>query len=122
MLFRSVYKIQRSYKPRNIQHVPHFFSLPLFNFFLHLGGAIYYINLACTPFLLSKISPTLYPTFQMYPTFYIMFFHVPHFLHPLLYNKCTPIFHVFYILYHILGANSKQYSLTYFFHKMYLFH
>ena len=84
------------------------FSPTHFSFFFTLinpiGAAIYYINLACTPLLLSKISPTLHPTFQMHPTFYIIISPTPHFLHPLLYYSCTPIFHVFYNLHPTLGV------------------
>jgi len=85
-----------------------FLSLPLFTLINPIGAAIYYINLACTPLLLSKISPTLHPTFQMHPTFYIIISPTPHFLHPLLYYSCTPIFHVFYNLHPTLGAKSKS--------------
>ena len=94
-------------KLRHSQHAPHFLSLPLRTPHWELGAAIYYINLACTPLLLSKISPTLHPTFQMHPTFYIMISPTTHFLLPLLYYRCTPISPVFYILHPTLGAKSK---------------
>ena len=87
---------------------PTFLSLPLFTLINPIGAAIYYINLACTPLLLSKISPTLHPTFQMHPTFYIMISPTTHFLLPLLYYRCTPISPVFYILHPTLGAKSKS--------------
>ena len=93
-----------------------FFSLPLFIFFHSEFGVIYYINLACTTLLLSKISLTLYHTFPLYHTFYIMFFNVPHILIPLLYYVCTSILHVFCILYLIFGSKFKVSFLTYLFH------
>jgi hypothetical protein len=98
----------RLYRLRNSQHAPHFLSLPLVILTKGEGAAIYYINLACTPLLLSKISPTLHPTFQMHPTFYIMISPTTHFLLPLLYYRCTPISPVFYILHPTLGAKSKS--------------
>ena len=79
------------YKPRNIIHAPHFSPSLTFHFFLHQGGAIYYINLACTPLLLSKISLTLHPTFHMHPTFYIIISLTTHFSPSLIYYSCTPI-------------------------------
>ena len=102
-----LHKIQSFYKPRNIQHAPHFFPHPLFIFFHSEFAVIYYINLACTTLLLSKISPTLHHTFNMHHTFYIMIYPTPHFLHPLLYYSCTTFSSAFYILHHTLGGKFK---------------
>ena len=87
------------------------FSPTHFSFFFTLinpiGAAIYYLNLACTPLLLSKISPTLHPTFQMHPTFYIMISLTPHFLPSLLYYSCTTFSPVSCILHHTFRSIFK---------------
>ena len=116
-----MHKIKSFYKPKKYPTCTTLFLPPTFHFFHFEFGIIYYINFTCTTLLLSKISPTLYHTFKMYHTFYIMFFNVPHILIPLLYYRCTTFSPVFCNLYHTLGANSKSVFLTYLFHKRYIY-
>ena len=104
------------------------FSLTHFSFFtfctplLRVGAAIYYINFACTPLLLSKISLTLHPTFHMHPTFYIIISLTTQFSPSLIYYSCTPISSCFCNLHPSFEVKHtkiiKSYLiLTYLFHK-----
>ena len=95
----NIYKHLQDTKNQEISNMCLIFFPRSLSFFSAFRAVIYYINLAFTSLLLSKISPTLYLTFQMYLTFYIMFFHVPHNIPSLLYYRYTSIFHVFSILY-----------------------